>query len=138
MASYKRSSKNGLFLMELLLAVTFFCICAAVCMQVFVTAKQQSDDSYALANASQLCAAAAEAYKGYGGDAGLAAAQVPRYYDAAWLPCEQALAVYELRIDEAGADGRLRSAAIAVYRLTDEQPLFALDARAWAEVSGDV
>ena len=66
----KNSSKSGIFLMELILSILFFSIAAAVCVKLFVTAHQLSDQSVNLNHAVAMAESIAEAFYGCNGNAG--------------------------------------------------------------------
>ena len=66
----KNSSKSGLFLMELILSILFFSIAAAVCVKLFVTSHQLSDQSVSLNHAVAMAESIAEAFYGCNGNAG--------------------------------------------------------------------
>ncbi len=56
----KRPKSSSLFLMELILAILFFSIASAVCVQFFVKSHLLSRDSDALSHAANECASVAE------------------------------------------------------------------------------
>lgn len=64
------SSKSGIFLMELILSILFFSIAAAVCVKLFVTSHQLSDQSVNLNHAVAMAESIAEAFYGCNGNAG--------------------------------------------------------------------
>lgn len=66
MKSTRRS--GALMLVELLLALMFFAVCAAICLRLFVTARQMGEQSVAMDNAVIQAQNAAEAWKSSGGD----------------------------------------------------------------------
>lgn len=66
----RNSSKNSLFLMELIIVILFFSISAAICMQVFAASKLTSLHSRNLSSAVIAAENAAECYKASGGDCG--------------------------------------------------------------------
>ena len=66
----KNSSKSGIFLMELILSILFFSIAAAVCVKLFVTSHQLSDQSVKLNHAVAMAESIAEAFYGCNGNAG--------------------------------------------------------------------
>lgn len=55
-----RASSSNLFLIELIIAILFFSVASAVCVQIFVKSHQLSNDSTALSAAVDECSAAAE------------------------------------------------------------------------------
>ena len=122
----RQSHASSLFLLELILAILFFSIASAVCVQLFVKAHLLSTDSRALNAAVNECASAAEILNASGsmeeavsllqsawpdaeaqrnGDNPLSA-EVTQPLDAAFLPVSSEEAPYCLRIsltEEAGA-----------------------------------
>lgn len=63
-----RSSRTGLFLMELILSIFFFCLAAAVCVQMFVMSHTLSSNSNKLNIAITSCQSMAEAFYATDGD----------------------------------------------------------------------
>lgn len=59
----KRYNKTSLFLMELIIALLFFALASAVCIQVFVKAKNINDDTVELTNAAIVASNIAETYR---------------------------------------------------------------------------
>lgn len=55
-----RASSSNLFLIELIIAILFFSVASAVCVQIFVKSHRLSNDSTALSAAVDECSAAAE------------------------------------------------------------------------------
>lgn len=88
---------GSLLLVELLFAIMFFAICAAICLQLFVTAKQTGEESHNLDQAVLLAQNVAETWKatesreetlrliGAEGEAARdALAPVVQFYDGDW------------------------------------------------------
>jgi len=67
-------SRTGLFLMELILVILCFAVSAAICLRVFVSAKQTADRSRDLSAAVLAAENAAECWKASAGDLGECAA----------------------------------------------------------------
>jgi len=63
------SSKTGLFLMELIIAILFFSVSGAICVQLFVQSRITSKDSVELNHSVQWCQNVAEAFYGCDGNA---------------------------------------------------------------------
>ena len=61
-------SKAGLFLMEMIIVIFFFSICAAICVNIFANAKVTAEKSVTLNNAVVRSANLAEVYKSADGD----------------------------------------------------------------------
>ncbi len=64
----RHNSKSGLFLMEMIIVILFFSICAAICVNVFAKARVTSDSSRELNNAAIRSSNIAEVYKAADGD----------------------------------------------------------------------
>jgi Tfp pilus assembly protein FimT len=79
-----------IFLMELLIAVAVFAVCAAVCVSIFVDSYLVSEAADDLNHAMIVAKNGAERLKA-GEDLA-----VPVFYDAGWNPCEESSAVYIL------------------------------------------
>lgn len=134
------SSKTGLFLMEIIIMLLFFTLCAAVCMRMFAAAQVNSDYSRDLSEASLRAQSVAECYKAAEGDLGataellglgqdaLAGETLTIYYDPAWEPGEsREEAAYTLTADlEKGA----QTAEISVVKSGEEEALFAIEVKA--------
>lgn len=63
------SSKTGLFLMELIIAILFFSVSGAICVQLFVQSHITSKGSVALNHSVEWCQNVAEAFYGCEGNA---------------------------------------------------------------------
>lgn len=63
-----KTSKSSLFLMELILAILFFSLAAAICVQMFVKSHQLSRDSVKLNHAVVYCESMAETFYSTDGD----------------------------------------------------------------------
>lgn len=113
MNNLKSRSKSSLFLMELIIVLMFFSLCAATCMQVFAQAKVKTDNSRDLTSASFVAESAAEVYKAYDGDLETVARKLcgtvdgsvmKVYYDDEWMPSIQDAAVYIMTVTETEND----------------------------------
>jgi len=61
-------SKSGLFLMELIIAIAFFAVASAICIQLFASAHRISERSVNMNMAVNHAQSAAEAFKATNGD----------------------------------------------------------------------
>ena len=115
-----------LFLIELILAVLFFSLGSAVCVQAFAKAHATSMEARDLAFASSTVSSAASVVRFSGGEPEKFTAYFPEAasdeagrlqvcYDADFVPCEEAAAAYILRV-ETGIDGSVEDAHIGMYR----------------------
>lgn len=108
-------SGSSLFLMELILAILFFSVASAVCVQLFARAHTASEQSAALNRAVLAAESAAEAFKGAadldeaarltGAHAGDAPGVLTAWYDRVWNPCAERDARYRLDILIHGPEG---------------------------------
>ena len=115
MRQTRTHSGSSLFLMELILAILFFSVASAVCVQLFARAHTASEQSAALNRAVLAAESAAEAFKGAadldeaarltGAHAGDAPGVLTAWYDRAWNPCAEQDACYRLDIVIHGPDG---------------------------------
>lgn len=130
----KRFSGAPLVL-ELLLALLFFALSAAICLQLFVTAQKTGQDSRNLTRAVMAAQNAAECWKAAEGDpaeaaglleARLAGAVLTADFDESWAGCDSG--IYTLTLTP-GSDG---SAHICVSG--PEGEIFSLTAAAVKEV----
>lgn len=121
MVRRSRARSSSLFLMELILAILFFSVASAVCVQFFVKSHLLSRDSDALNHAVNECSGATElmraaenvseyiellkaqypegAYPALdGAEEALSDITITLHYDEAFGPCTQDTAAYELRL----------------------------------------
>lgn len=118
--------RSNLFLLELILAIFFFSLAAAVCMQLFVKARSLSDQAslqnHALVEAKNACAlfrthsGSLEALQEEYPSSVLTAASLEVYYDEAWELCEPESSLYtmEIRTDASDYEGRLVLGEVSV------------------------
>lgn len=130
----KTRSKSSLFLMELIIVLMFFSLCAAICMKVFATSKVKTDYARDLSQASFAAETVAEVYKEKNGEID----DVSKYfstgtsengtyklfYDKQWNNvAEPEDGGYELSL-VSNEDGRLREAVIKVSYIDKEDDIF--------------
>lgn len=115
MKQSRTHSGSSLFLMELILAILFFSVASAVCVQLFARAHTASEQSAALNRSVLAAESAAEAFKGaadideavrlMGVCAGDAPGVLTAWYDRAWNPCAGQDARYRLDVRIHGPEG---------------------------------
>lgn len=125
MTKTRSSSKSGLFLIELIIAIVFFAISSAVCMQLFAKAHMISQTSRDL-NTAVICAQnVAEAFCATNGapqafaallETGGSGDVYAQYFDSEWNRSDEKQAKYEL-IAVISPGGNLMRANIAVNRI---------------------
>ncbi len=136
-------SKTTLFLIELIVAVGVFSLCAAVCLSLFASAKRMTTESTALNGAALSAQSAAECFKAESGDLARCAAVLGAemdengaalriYYDEQWRITGAAEAAYVLTLSarpSAGAAASpVRTAAVSVTACGEERPLMEITA----------
>jgi type II secretory pathway pseudopilin PulG len=136
-------SKSTLFLIEQLIVIAVFAICAAACISILTASFFYATDAQAAGNAILKAETAAELYKATGGDvhmiAGFLGGVVESggdahpgtiyaaiYYNQAWQISNEATASFVLRIKSAGTSYalhgiRLESGGITVEKITGEK-----------------
>ena len=126
----KLRARISLFLMEQLVAVTVFAVCAAVCVWIFAesfyTAMDARDINYALiaakngAETYKMAKEAGETAKALGGQAhsSLGAAV---YYDENWQVCGEGQAVYVLLLTDTNGGGQTAFCRLSVARVAGEE-----------------
>lgn len=107
--------RTNLFLLELVLDLLLFAVCATVCVGLVLHAKSMSRDSRALTEAVYIAQDAAERYR--------AGQDVADYYSAAGTPEENG-GDADYRVEFTAGD---KSADIAVYTVDGaEKPVYTL------------
>ena len=132
-----RRSKSTLFLMEQLIVIAVFSICAAACVKILTSSYYTAKDTRDIGNAILAAENGAECYKARSGDAGKIAetlggslgsvdnnTAIIVYYDKGWAVCGESDAFYVMKIVEKARDGmgvRLISGELSVERLYDDE-----------------
>lgn len=129
-----RSSRSGLLVIELVIAVGVFALCAAICVGLFVQADCVSRDSAALGQAVTVSQNTAERYKTVQGDLERLAQDLDGtctehgalvlWFDSDWQPV-QAEGEYQMTITQQPAEG-YRKADLSVQQTGSDETLFAL------------
>ena len=130
-------SKSTLFLMELIIVIFFFSICAAICVNVFGSAQQMARDSHNLSNAVMAARSAAGCYNSADGDSSAAVDLLDGamsadhgivYYDKEWQQVASAdESRFYLLIDSLERSGE---AVVAVFENdSSEDALFQLQVK---------
>ena len=134
-----KNSKSSLFLIETIIAVLFFSICSAICVEIFAKAYTVSCDTQSLNGAVNLCTSTAELFYGYNGDLSKVQNTVdPRrmstyqngiltfYYDEKFNLCHMGDAAYYLNMYDKRRDDMMVS-YISFIRCSDRALLYDLD-----------
>lgn len=132
-----RSSRSGLFLIELIIVILFFALGSAICIQVFARAHLTNQAARDLTFASEQAASAASLLKGTDGSLEAIQEYYPLaeasgedlflYYDGNRQPCSRQDAAYTLLIHTTRS-GHQNIAHITVSA-HDDQTLYELETR---------
>ena len=118
---YQRHNNiSSLFLLELILAVLFFSVASALCIQIFTKAHLMSQDARDLNFAVNEVSSMAEQRP----DDSLQDAAA--YYDSSYASCEKADAVYVLTVHYEPEDTLLK-AHISMDTVADNRNIYTLD-----------
>lgn len=127
------TSKSTLFLMELVVVLLFFSLCAAICVSVFGSAQQMARDSHNLSDSVVAARNAASCYKSADGDIQQAVTMLDGqwddqngivYYDKQWQPVSQKDSIsYYVQLKLLAQAGE---AEISVYEMEEDAPIFTL------------
>ena len=105
------TKRSSLFLLELMIAILFFCLASAVCVQIFVKAHTISRETQELKVSGYTELFLADALT----------EDTEVFYDADWQECSKDEALYEIVI-RVEPDGKLLHGTFTVQRLSGEQP----------------
>lgn len=117
--------KSSLFLMELIIVLFFFALCAAVCVNIFIKAKLISNQSYELNKSIIASQNAAECFKAANANIntlaeflhGTAEGDVVKIgYDKNWQNINMSNAVYLMNINIEKSNKDIYTAVITVYK----------------------
>lgn len=116
----RHNNTSSLFLLELILAVLFFSVASALCIQIFTKAHLMSQDARDLNFAVNEVSSMAEQMP----DDSLQDAA--DYYDSSYASCKKADAVYVLTVHYEPEDTLLK-AHISMDTIADNRNIYALD-----------
>ena len=146
----KTRSRSTLFLIEQLIVIAVFAICAAACARILTAAYFDARDASDLSNAILVAENGAEIYKAVGGDLGLTAqlmggitgsidgAQaVIIHFDKNWIACGEQGASYRLLlVSETGPNAGLLMGRLSVETSSGEEIIAFPIAARYRGVSG--
>ena len=116
----RHNNTSSLFLLELILAVLFFSVASALCIQIFTKAHLMSQDARDLNFAVNEVSSMAEQMP----DDSLQDAAA--YYDSSYASCEKSDAVYVLTVHYEPEDTLLK-AHISMDTVADNRNIYTLD-----------
>lgn len=107
MVRKNRPRSSSIFLMELILAILFFSIASAVCVQIFVKSHLLSVESQALNHAVNKCSSVAEYISVVSEDLEIGTVNI--YYDKDFVECGEAEAEYVMSVDTSRDQGMVNA-----------------------------
>jgi type II secretory pathway pseudopilin PulG len=136
-----RNSRSTLFLIEQLVVILIFAVCAAVCVSIFVESYMMERRATDVSNALLVAKSGIESYKAFAGDAERTASvlggvvysggdTVTVYYDEHWDLFTEDGAAYILRIAPAGGGHPSLKLVDVTVGTADGDELIALTAAA--------
>ena len=116
-----RTHKSSLFLIELILAITFFSLASAICLQLFVKSHLLSQETTQLNIGINLASSAAEIFHQSYGDIN----SYTEFYDENGVSCQKSDAVYTVTLTKKETP-ELVSAVIEVLLSEDNSSVYKL------------
>lgn len=114
MKQRNQANSSGLFLLELILAILFFSVASAVCVQIFVKSHLLSKDARVLNFAVNEVSGAAESMD-----------SDTVYYDADFAECSKEDAAYQMSVTFSDADSE--NTVIEMKSLADKKSIYSLE-----------
>ena len=139
----KNSSRSGLFLMEIILAILAFSVVSAICLQLFVKAHNLGQDTkdldMAVREASSIASiinqseSPMEVLKTLYPDSKIdeSSRSAILYYDQAYQPCSSDLSVYQIHISSSPIE--TTAYIISVRKDNDSSKIYTLEVTAYQQ-----
>lgn len=118
----KKSGKSSLFLMELMIALLIFAVCACVCASIIANAWVDIRESRDMGNAVIIAQNEAELIKG-----GLSKENKTVYFDDKLSETAQENAVYSVVSTIGEADEGVTEYLVEVFRLSDDKLIYTVN-----------
>lgn len=112
----KHSGKSSLFLMELMIALLIFAVCACVCAAIIAKAGADITQSRDMSNAMIIAQNRAELIKGGRDTAGMT-----EYFDRELSPATQEQAEYSVVSTVSPSEDGVTEYTVEVYRMADDK-----------------
>lgn len=123
-------SRTVLFLMEILVVIVIFAVCAAACVKIFTEAYITANNARDLNSALLAAKSSAESYKAVSGDlsawSSITGGHISTdetafiFYDKEWKSCDESKAAYILRLT-CSKTNNLLSGNVAVCGIAGEE-----------------
>ena len=131
------SSRSGLLLMEIIIAILFFSLASAICLQLFVKAHNLGRETRELDMAVRQASSAAdilsqsetpmETLQKLYPDSDLGEERISVYFDQDFLPCDSEQSCYLLNITPTSADGQSSTYGITVQNSENSTEIYSLE-----------
>ena len=123
----KYSGKSSLFLMELMIALLIFAVCACVCAAIIAKAGADISESRDMSNALIIAQNRAELIKG-----GKDIDGATLYFDSQLSPAEEGDAEYSVVSTVTPTDGGVTEYTVEVYRAVDNKLIWEINSAFYA------
>ena len=141
------SSRSGLLLMEIIIAILFFSVVSAVCLQLFVKSHNLGQDTAELDMAVRHAGSVAEILsqsehpsehlQEIYSDSDIDENGGSIYFDKDFQTCSEETGVYHLDISASPLDDRLTGYRIAVYANDDPKEIYSLEVNTYTPLTPD-
>lgn len=139
------SSRSGLLLMEIIIAILFFSVVSAVCLQLFVKSHNLGRDTEELDMAVRQAGSVAEILiqskqpskhlQEIYSDSDIDENGGSIYFDKDFQTCSEEIGVYHLDISASPLDDRLTGYRIAVYANDDPKEIYSLEVNTYTPLT---
>ena len=123
----KYSGKSSLFLMELMIALLIFAVCASVCAAIIAKAGSDINESRDMSNALIMAQNRAELIKG-----GRDTADSTEYFDSDLFPASPENASYSVVSTVSPSDGGVTEYTVEVFRTADNKLIWEINSACYA------
>ncbi len=139
----KPAKRSSLFLMELIIAILFFCLASAVCVRFFVKSHLMERDTTALNNAANYASSVAEIFRSSEDLPACLKVQFPKgasrqegdymiYFNHDWNTCSEDDAAYSLNLSYKQADNFLLG-RIVVSGSQESEEIYSLEVKKYLQ-----
>ncbi|KMZ54495.1 type IV pilus modification PilV family protein [Dorea sp. D27] len=133
----KTSNRSGLLLMEIIIAILFFSVISAICLQLFVKSHTISRDTEELDTAVNQAASVADIIRGtedaetalreYYPHMNTEDSNIYIYYDKEFKPCSEPEAGYYLEIEKGSSDSGITEYRLSVDKTGSASHIYELE-----------
>jgi len=121
-----RRSKSSLLLIEQIIVIAIFAVCAAVCINIIARAYLMTEDAVNTRYALAVAESAAESFKAFDGDTDRVFDLVGTYFDDNWRRTNPQNASFVLRVNPID-EGNIVLGEILIQKISDASTLVELE-----------